>query len=643
MRKEGPEGEGVQGRQPDLAPPTRELHFRRLLEKLPAAAYTCDPEGLITYFNEYAVRLWGRAPKLNDPVDRYCGSFKLFSTDGSPLTHDQSWMALAIQGGKEYNQEILIERPDGQRLTAMAHASPVIDESGRLLGGVNILVDITDRKRADESQALLAAIVESSDDAIISKTLEGRILSWNAGAERLFGYTAPEAIGQPISLIIPPEMLDEEGMILERLRGGERVEHFETVRMSKEGRRLDISLTISPVRDSAGRVVAASKVARDITARKQLEAALAGVKGEQLRQSEERFRVMVEGVRDYAIFMLDPEGHVVSWNAGAERIKGYRAAEILGQHFSKFYTRDDIEGGKPEHELLVAAAEGRLEDEGWRVRKDGTTFWANVVITALRDQIGSLRGFAKVTRDITERKQAEELRARLTTQVLAAQDDERRRVARELHDETGQSLTGLLVGLRTIEGAPTLAEAAELAQQLRGIVAQSLGNVRRLARGLHPRVLDDLGFAAAVTGQVQEFAELHGIAVDARVKVPDADRLPPLLQTTLYRVLQEALTNVARHAEARHVRVRLGREAATLTLCVQDDGIGMTPQVALGPLGAGNHRGRGLEGMRERVALLGGSVHVESEPGVGTTITARIPVPANPRRRVRGRRVDRLA
>jgi len=618
MRKEGPEGEGVQGRQPDLAPPTRELHFRRLLEKLPAAAYTCDPEGLITYFNEYAVRLWGRAPKLNDPVDRYCGSFKLFSTDGSPLTHDQSWMALAIQGGKEYNQEILIERPDGQRLTAMAHASPVIDESGRLLGGVNILVDITDRKRAEESQALLAAIVESSDDAIISKTLEGRILSWNAGAERLFGYTAPEAIGQPISLIIPPEMLDEEGMILERLRGGERVEHFETVRMSKEGRRLDISLTISPVRDSAGRVVAASKVARDITARKQLEAALAGVKGEQLRQSEERFRVMVEGVRDYAIFMLDPEGHVVSWNAGAERIKGYRAAEILGQHFSKFYTRDDIEGGKPEHELLVAAAEGRLEDEGWRVRKDGTTFWANVVITALRDQIGSLRGFAKVTRDITERKQAEELRARLTTQVLAAQDDERRRVARELHDETGQSLTGLLVGLRTIEGARTLAEAVERGQQLGEIVARTLLDVGRLARGLHPRVLDDLGFAAAVTGQVQEFAELHGIAVDARVKVPDADRLPP--------VLQEALTNVARHAEARHVRVRLGREAATLTLCVQDDGIGMTPRAARGPLGAGQHRGLGLEGMRERVALLGGSVHVDSEPGKGTTVAVRIPL-----------------
>jgi PAS domain S-box-containing protein len=258
---------------------------------------------------------------------------------------------------------------------------------------------------------------------------------------------------------------------------------------------------------------------------------------------------------------------------------------------------------------------------------DGSPVPVSISLAPLRlDGSAAVIGVIGVVADISELKRAEELRARFTTQVLAAQDDERRRVARELHDETGQSLTGLLVGLRTIEGARTLAEAVERGQQLGEIVARTLLDVGRLARGLHPRVLDDLGFAAAVTGQVQEFAELHGIAVDARVKVPDADRLPPLLQTTLYRVLQEALTNVARHADARHVRVRLGREAATLTLCVQDDGIGMTPQAAPGPLRAGKHRGLGLESMRERVALLGGSVHVESEPGKGTTVAVRIPL-----------------
>jgi PAS domain S-box-containing protein len=184
-------------------------------------------------------------------------------------------MAQALQQGKEYNaEEIVIERPDGSRWTALAHANPFYDESGRIAGAVNVLVDITERTRAERALAQLAAIVDSSDDAIISKDLNGVILSWNKSAERLFGYTASEAVGRPITLIIPPDRLDEEPKILERLRRGERVDHFETVRMRKDGSRFDISLTISPVKNAAGRVVGASKIARDITERKQAEAAL---------------------------------------------------------------------------------------------------------------------------------------------------------------------------------------------------------------------------------------------------------------------------------------------------------------------------------------------------------------------------------
>src|SRR5438067_8934721 len=195
-----------------------DLEFRRLLETLPAGAYTCDAEGLITYFNRRAVELWGREPKLNDPADRFCGSFKLFATDGTPITHDRCWMALALRDAREYvGQEIVIERPDGSRWTALAHANPLFDDAGRLRGAVNVLVDITDRKRAEDAHTLLAAIVESSDDAIVSKTLDGTIRSWNAGAERLFGYTAAEAVGRSILIIIPPERHDEGRMILGRL------------------------------------------------------------------------------------------------------------------------------------------------------------------------------------------------------------------------------------------------------------------------------------------------------------------------------------------------------------------------------------------------------------------------------------------
>jgi PAS domain S-box-containing protein len=252
-----------------------QLDFYALLDRLPAGAYTCDREGLITYFNRRAVELWGREPKLNDPIDRFCGSFRLFAVDGSPLRHDQCWMALALETGKDYNrQEIVVERPDGSRRSGLAHASPIRNASNEIVGAVNILVDISDHKRAEEAGILLASVVESSDDAIVCKTLEGRILAWNQGAERIFGYSAAEAVGSPITIIIPPERLDEERMILDRLRKGERIEHYETVRVAKDGRRLDISVTISPLRDAAGHIFGASKIARDISARKRDEADL---------------------------------------------------------------------------------------------------------------------------------------------------------------------------------------------------------------------------------------------------------------------------------------------------------------------------------------------------------------------------------
>ncbi len=258
-----------------------EAEFRRLLERLPAGAYTCDRDGLITFFNDHATTLWGRKPKLGDPIDRFCGSFKLYSSDGSPIQHHDCWMAKALQTGQDFTgQEIVIERPDGTRRSALAHASPLRDEMGQIIGAVNVLVDVTDRDRAEQTQRLLAAIVESSDDAIVSKSLTGVIRSWNSGAQRLFGYTPDEVIGKPITVIIPPERQHEEEAILSRLRRGERIDHYDTIRVTKDGRRLDISLTISPIRDANGKVIAVSKVARDITAKKQAEQALVLLKDE---------------------------------------------------------------------------------------------------------------------------------------------------------------------------------------------------------------------------------------------------------------------------------------------------------------------------------------------------------------------------
>jgi PAS domain S-box-containing protein len=248
--------------------------FREMVEALPVAIYTTDAEGRLTYFNQAAVKLSGRVPELG--TDQWCVTWKIFLRDGSPLPHDQCPMALALKGLDVPNGiECIAERPDGSRFWFTPCPAVVRDGEGRITGGINLLMDITDRKTSERDTWLLSAIVDSSDDAIISKNLDGVITSWNKGAERLFGYTSEEAIGKTVAeLLIPDDRQDEEPDILNRLRRGERVDHFETVRRRKHGAMLDVSLTISPMRDAQGRIIGASKIARDISERKRAERAI---------------------------------------------------------------------------------------------------------------------------------------------------------------------------------------------------------------------------------------------------------------------------------------------------------------------------------------------------------------------------------
>ncbi len=247
-----------------------EPRLHELLHALPAAIYITDAEGRITFYNEAAAAMWGCRPNLNS--DQWCGSWRLFWPDGTPLPHDQCPMAIALRENRPINgMEAAAERPDGTRVPFMAFPSPLRDATGKVVGGVNMLVDITERKRAEQVAQQFASIVESSDDAILSKDLDGIIRTWNQGAQRLFGYAAEEVIGQPVTILIPADRLDEEPGIIARLRRGERIDHYETVRRRKDGSLIDISLTVSPVKDGTGRIVGASKIARDITQRKRAD------------------------------------------------------------------------------------------------------------------------------------------------------------------------------------------------------------------------------------------------------------------------------------------------------------------------------------------------------------------------------------
>ena len=266
--------------------------FRELINALPAAVYTTDPYGRITYYNEAAAAFWGCWPELGK--SDWCGSWKLFWPDGRVLPHDQCPMAVAVKEQQAIRGvEAVAERADGTRVPFLPFPTPIFNASGVFVGAVNMLVDITERKRAEEATQRLAAIVDSSDDAIVSKDLDGIITSWNKGAERIFGYMAEEIIGKSIKVLIPSEYHAEEDTILERIRRGQRIDHYETIRQRKHGSLINISLTVSPVRNLQGKIIGASKIARDITERKRSEAQISLL----AREAEHRTKNILAAVQ----------------------------------------------------------------------------------------------------------------------------------------------------------------------------------------------------------------------------------------------------------------------------------------------------------------------------------------------------------
>src|SRR5689334_16514371 len=294
--------------------------LRAILEVLPAAIYTTDAEGRITSFNDEAVRFSGRAPQLG--TDSWCVTGKLYWPDGTPLPHDQCPMAVALREGRPVRGlSAIADRPDGTRVHFMPYPTPIRDANGKVIGAVNMLVDITEQKRAEEAQARLAAIVASSADAIFSASLDGTIQTWNRGAEQLFGYGAAEVLGQSVSILIPEDRHEEEAEITARIARGEVLVNHETVRVRKDGQRFDISLTASPIRNAEGRVVGASRIPRDITERKRADEARA-------------LLAAIVASSDDAIVSKSLDGIIRTWNVGAERIFGYTAEEAIGRHIT---------------------------------------------------------------------------------------------------------------------------------------------------------------------------------------------------------------------------------------------------------------------------------------------------------------------
>jgi PAS domain S-box-containing protein len=472
--------------------------------------------------------------------------------------------------------------------------------------------------RTPHSHIITSAMAESSGDAIVGHTLDQRIVYWNRSAQDIYGYAPDEAIGQPSSILMPPGQNELPGVI-ERIRRGEQVEHYETRRLRKDGTVIDVSVAVSPIRTRDGEIVGVSVVGRDISERKRMEEALL------------RLAAIVDSSED-AIIGKTLDTTIISWNHGAEQIYGYAAAEVIGRPISVLLPpgAEDEVPAIMEH---IRRGEKVEHYETKRKRKDGTIIDVSVTVSPIKTGRDEIIGASAVARDITERRQAETARAHiarleqsqtahrlLLERVFEAQELEGRRIARELHDEAGQLMASLLVGLRALEDAHTVDEAKAQAQRLRGIAVQAIDEVGRLARGLHSSVLDDHGLGVALQRYVADYSTTHNIAVDLTLNEPDTIDAPPAVQLAVFRIVQEALTNVSRHSAATAITIRVARSATGLETTVADNGSGFDVDAE-----RVNSAHLGLQSMRERAAILGGTVSIRSG-ATGTTILVHIPL-----------------
>ena len=475
-----------------------------------------------------------------------------------------------------------------------------------------------------------ATTLKSIGDAVIVTDTEERVTYMNSMAETLTGWKFGETTGKPLARVyqtVNAETRETLASLVPQalLEGVVAGATNRAVLVSRQGAETPIDDSAAPIRDSAGNITGVVLTFRDVGERQRAQQAL--------QESEERFRILVEGVQDYAIFMLDPAGRVTSWNAGAERLLGYRSEQIQGAPLSRFCTPQDVRRGRPAQDLQSARQDGRAEDEGWRVRKDGSRFQANVIITALRDDQGRLLGFAQVTRDITGLKQAEkeltdsreQLRA-LAAYLQSVREEERTRIAREVHDELGQALTGLKMDLAWMEKKlaettqlPSLRTVRQMTHRMPEVVDEIISTVRKIATELRPGVLDDLGLEAAIDWQIQDFQKRTRIKCEFVSDLKDTP-LSKDRATAAFRIFQETLTNIVRHAGATQVNIRLGASHGKLLLEVQDNGKGVTARDLSGA------KSLGLLGMRERAMMLDGEVTIVGRRGKGTTVRLRIPL-----------------
>jgi PAS domain S-box-containing protein len=588
-----------------------EQRFRLVADAAPVLIWMSGIDKLCIYFNKPWLDFTGR------PLVEELGNGWASGVHPDDLQRCLNTYTQSFDQREKFGMEYRLRRHDGEFRWILDFGVPRFNHDGSFAGYIGSCIDVTQHKRAEEVRLMHAAIVESSEDAIISKNLDAVIVRWNAGAERLFGYTEAEAVGQPITILIPPELRDEENKILETLRAGGRIEHYETTRVTKAGKKVDVSLIISPIKDSTGRLTGFSKIAHDISNRKRAEELLRETNRALEKQTgvlatrEELLKIFVKNV-PAGVAMLDRDMRYLQVSDRWCVDFSLDSSQMLGRsHYEVF---PDI----PERwkQLLRRALNGetlRADEDRWD--REGGTVWLRWEIRPWQNLDGLPGGILIFSEDITHRKQAEETLLGMSRKLIEAQEQERARIGRELHDDINQRLAMLALELDQLQENPS--DVQTRLQELRKRTTELSNDVQALSHELHSSKLEYLGVVSGIKSWCKEFGERQKMEIDFKSDVSSV--LPLEVGVCLFRVLQEALHNAVKHSGMKRIEVQLSEHLNEVHFLVRDSGKGFDWEMAM------QGRGLGLTSMQERVRLLKGSIEIQSKPMGGTSIHVRVP------------------